>query len=148
MAKVALAALGLAACLNLGACASAGRASDEPSASIGPGIEAFAGRWQGSLWETAGSLYQGSSTLEVQLHEDGSWKGRIGAAPASGTARLEGDRLVVTGTAGAPDGPQLPVYVQLTGDDDRLWGQMAALFAGRRAPAMVDLRRQVPMQAP
>jgi hypothetical protein len=145
MAKVALVVLGLVTALGLAACSST-RATDagSPAASIGPGIERFAGRWQGTLWETAGSLYQGSSTMDVQLAEDGSWKGRIGAAPASGTARLDGDRLVVTGTAGAPDGPQLPVYVTLKGDDQRRWGEMAAIFAGRRAPASIELHRQSP----
>jgi hypothetical protein len=144
MAKVA--AVVLALVLGLGACASGRRATDagSPSASIGPGIDAYAGRWQGTLWETAGSLYQGSSTIEVALAEDGTWKGRIGSAPAAGTARLQGNRLVVEGTAGAPDGPQLPVYVELTGDDQRRWGEMAALFAGRRAPATIQLERQSP----
>jgi len=146
MAKVAVVMLALVTCLGLGACASARRSTDagSPSASIGPGIEAYAGRWQGTLWETGSHLYQGSSTMEVQLAEDGTWKGRIGAAPASGTARLQGNRLVVTGTAGAPDGPQLPVYVSLTGDEQRRWGEMAVIVAGRRAPASIELHRQSP----
>jgi hypothetical protein len=146
MAKVAVVMLALVTCLGLGACASARRSTDagSPSASIGPGIAAYAGRWHGTLWETGGSLYQGSSTIDVSLAEDGSWTGQIGSAPASGTARLEGNRLVVEGTAGAPGAPQLPVYAELTGDDQRRWGEMAAIFAGRRAPATLQLQRQAP----
>jgi hypothetical protein len=146
MAKVAVVMLAHVTCLGLGACASGRRSTDagSPSASIGPGIEAYAGRWHGTLWETGGSLYQGSSTIDVALAEDGTWKGKIGAAPASGTARLDGNRLVVEGSAGAPGGPQLPVYAVLTGDDQRRWGEMAATFAGRRAPATIQLERQAP----
>jgi hypothetical protein len=145
MARLALVTAGLVAVLGLSACA--GRRASEaptPSASIGPGLERLAGRWAGTMSETGAHLYQGHSTIEVQLDESGAWTGRIGGAPASGGARLEGGRLIVTGTAGAPDGPQLPVWVQLTGDEHRRWGEMAAVFAGRRAPAMVQLERQAP----
>jgi hypothetical protein len=143
MAKVALVMIGLAASLALTGCVSGRREADAslPSASIGPGLERLAGRWYGTLYETGGSLYQGFSTLELDLDEDGTWTGTIGSAPASGAARLEGNRLVVTGTAGAANGPKLPVYVELTGDDSNRWGQMAALFAGRRAPATIQLER-------
>jgi hypothetical protein len=146
MAKLAVRAVGLLACPGLAACASTRDASDAgwPAASIGPGIEGYAGRWHGSMWETGGSLYQGSSTLEVVLAADGTWKGRVGAAPASGTARLAGDRLVVSGTTGPLGGPQLPIYVDLTGDAQRRWGEIAATFGGRRAPASVELRREAP----
>jgi hypothetical protein len=157
MARLAVLAIALAASLGLSACASGGgdgRRADTgaspPSASIRPGIEALAGRWEGALWETGSSLYQGTSRMQVRLDEDGTWQGHIGGAPAAGTARLEGNRLIVTGTTGAPGGPHLPVYVSLTGDEDRRWGQMSALFAGRRAPAIVSLQRldREPQQAP
>jgi hypothetical protein len=144
MAKLAVVAVALAAIVGLGACSSARRADDSPSASIGPGVERLAGHWQGSLWEVAGHLYQGSSTLDIQLAENGTWRGRIGKDPASGTARLSGQRLVIEGTVGPADGPQRAVYVTLTGDDTRRWGEVEAVFGGREARAMLDMRRQSP----
>jgi hypothetical protein len=147
MARLASVVLGLGAVLALAGCSPASRGAADassPAAAIGPGLERLAGRWQGTMTETGAHLYQGFSTIDVQIDETGAWTGKIGGAPASGTARLEGGRLIVTGTTGASDGPQLPVYVSLRGDDSRRWGQMAAVFAGRRAPAMVELERQSP----
>jgi hypothetical protein len=143
MAKIAV-ALALVTALGLGACSSARPAGDSPSASIGPGIERFAGHWQGTLWEIAGHLYQGSSTMDLQVAEDGTWKGRIGKEPASGTTRFRGNLLVVEGIVGPPDGPQREVYVTLKGNDTRRWGEVEAVFGGREARAMLDLRRQSP----
>jgi hypothetical protein len=142
MARMAAVVLGLAAALALTACSTARPgATDAPSASIGPGVEQLAGRWTGTLFETGAHLYQGSSTIDVRVNDNGTWSGKIGAAPASGTARLQGHRLVVTGTMRPPDEAEQPVYVELRGDDTRRWGEMSALFRGRRAPALISLER-------
>lgn len=142
MARFAVVVLGLTLSLALAACSAARPGADDtPSASIGPAVAGLAGHWRGTLYETGAHLYQGSSTLDVRVTDNGTWSGKIAAAPAWGTARLRGNRLVVTGTMRPPDEAEQPVYVELTGDGNRYWGEMAALFRGRRAPALVSLER-------
>jgi len=130
------------------ACAASGcaRVSDRaetlnaPSASI-PDLSPVAGHWQGVVSETAGSLVSGSSPIDVTIAPDGTWRGTIAKAPATGRARVRGDRLVLEGTVAAPDGPAHPVYLDLRGDDTRRWGETVATFGGRDDRATVALRR-------
>jgi hypothetical protein len=142
MARFTVVVLGLAVWLALTACSTARLgAHDSPSASIPADVGDLAGHWRGTLYETGAHLYQGSSAIDVRVADDGSWTGKIGAAPASGTTHRRGNRLVVTGTMRPADEAEQPVYVELKGDGRRYWGEMSALFRGRRAPASVSLER-------
>jgi hypothetical protein len=141
MARLSVVGLSLAASLALAACSAARLGDDSPSASIPAEVGDLAGHWRGTLWETGADRYQGSSAIDVRVADDGTWTGKIGTAPASGTARRRGSHLVVTGTMQPPDAAAEPVYVELKGDGQRYWGAMAALFRGRRAPAAVSLER-------
>jgi len=113
---------------------------DSPSAAI-PDLSAVAGHWQGVVSETAGSKVSGSSPIDVTIAPDGTWRGTIAKAPATGRARVRGDRLVLEGAAAPPDGPARPVYLDLTGDDTRRWGETVANFGGRDDRATVALKR-------
>jgi hypothetical protein len=48
---------------------------------------------------------------------------------------------VLSGTAHPPTGPEEPVYLRLTGDDTRRWGQTRRDFTGGDTHASVSLRR-------
>ena len=140
MAKNAIALLALV--LAAGGCAGMSRSAtvDQPSASI-PDTSVLAGRWTGSIYETAGSLVSGSTPLDVTIAPDGTWRGTIGKAAAAGRVQSHGRRVVLEGTAGAPDGPARPVYLDLKSRGDDLWGQTVATFSGRDDRAAVALER-------
>ena len=95
----------------------------------------------GTIDETAGSLVSGSAPIELTIEPDGTWRGTIAKAPASGQAHLRKGRLVLEGTATAIDGPARPVYLDLKGDESRRWGETVATFSGRDDRASVALRR-------
>jgi hypothetical protein len=135
---IAMLALMVAGCASFSGRATA--RDGEPSASV-PGGRPLAGHWQGGLWETGGSFYQGSTPIDLRIAEDGAWTGTFGTAEAAGAARLRGDRLILSGTATAPDGTPEAVYLTLKGDDRRRWGETHATFKGREAPAAVSLTR-------
>jgi hypothetical protein len=143
MSRKTLAVVALAlVCAATGCARVSDRAAtlDAPSASI-PDVSSVAGHWQGVVSETAGSLVTGSSPIDLTIAPDGTWRGTIAKAPATGRARLRGDRLVLEGTAAGPDGPARPVYLDLTGNDTRRWGETVATFGGRDDRATVALRR-------
>jgi hypothetical protein len=128
--------------LTAAGCAGArvrGAGTDTPSASVAPST--VAGHWQGDLYETGGSLVTGTLPLDLTIAEDGSWRGTIGKAKASGTTRMRGDRIVLEGAAVAPDGTPQPVYFDLKGNDRRRWGQTLTTFGGRSGRASVGLNR-------
>jgi len=50
--------------------------------------------------------------------------------------------LVLSGTATAPDGHQDAIYYELTGDENRRWGQIAATFNGRDGQGRVVSARR------
>jgi hypothetical protein len=139
------AALGLAAAGCAHATAGS-REAAEPSASIAD-TSGLAGHWQGTMWETAGVLYQGSTPLDLTIKDDGTWSGTVGKSAATGTARLDRHgRLVLSGTATAPDGGQDPVSLALRGDAARRWGETVGRFHGREGQgreehAQVSLRK-------
>ena len=120
---------------------SAGTAGDDiaPSASIAS--ESLAGHWRGELHETGGSLVTGSKPIDLTIAEDGTWRGTIGKAPASGTARLQKGRLVLEGAAAAPNSAPQAAYYRLEGDDQRRWGETTTTFTGWEARASVSLER-------
>src|SRR5712691_11617442 len=65
--------------------------------------------------------------------EDGTWRGKVGKADASGTAWLDRHGwLVLSGSVGPSDGHQEVVYYELRGDSVRRWGEIAATFSGGR----------------
>jgi hypothetical protein len=113
--------------------------TDTPSASVAPST--VAGHWQGDLYETGGSLVTGTLPLDLTIAEDGTWRGTIGKAKASGTTRMRGERIVLEGVAVAPDGTQQPVYFDLKGDDRRRWGETVTTFGGRDGRASISLSR-------
>ena len=141
MAKstIVVVALALAASGCAGMSRSA-RTVDSPSASI-PDTSGLAGRWTGSISETAGSLVSGWTPLDVTIDPDGSWRGTFGNAPATGRVRPHGSRVVLEGTAASPDGPARPVYLDLKHRGTDLWGETVATFSGREYRAAVALER-------
>jgi hypothetical protein len=131
----------LALALAAGGCAGMSHtAGDQPSAAI-PDVSRLAGHWQGTVYETAGSLVTSSSPIDLTIAPDGTWHGTIAKAPASGRAHLRKGRLLLEGTAAEPDGPVRPVHFDLTGDGSRRWGETMATFGGRDGRASVALKR-------
>jgi len=104
-------------------------------------LQTLAGHWQGTLSEGSTWYKPGLALLDLTIAPDGTWTGTIGADQASGAARRRGRRLLLTGTVRRENGHEEPVYLDLTGDDTRRWGQTLASFAGRSAPASVSLRK-------
>jgi heat shock protein HslJ len=136
-------AIVIALALAMAGCAGISRPADlaeSASASIRDMSE-LAGRWQGVVSETAGSLVSGSSPVDLTIAPDGTWRGTIARAPASGEARLRGRRLILDGTAATPNGPSRPVHLDLTGDSTRRWGETVATFSGHEDRATVALDR-------
>jgi hypothetical protein len=124
-----------------GCVASTGVRSDDPSAAVGARVPSLAGHWQGVISETGGWYHQGSVPLDLTIAPDGTWSGRVGKARASGTARLKGRDLELRGTAHQATNPDEPVYLRLTGDDTRRWGQTRRDFTGGDTHASVSLRK-------
>jgi hypothetical protein len=138
-AAIVIAALAVAAT----GCAHGARSTavaTEPSASI-PDTAPLAGHWQGTLWETGGSYWQGASNLDIVVKPDGTWHGTIAKMPAAGTATLRRGQLIISGTAVEPNGHTQPIYYRLKGGDVRRWGETTTIFTGREARAAVELSR-------
>ena len=128
--------------IAVGGCASVRGTYDAPAASISSAAPSLAGHWQGIIWETGASLFQGRTPLDLQISEDGTWRGTVGKADASGTAWLDRHGwLVLSGSAGPSDGHQDVVYYQLAGDSVRRWGEISASFAGWVDHASVSLHK-------
>jgi hypothetical protein len=139
MAKILLTIM-LAA--TLAACASPLKVrSDEVSASPSERVGALVGHWQGTIGETAGWYFQGLTPLDLTIAPDGSWRGKVGQAAASGTARARGRQLVLSGTVRSVTGREDPVYLRLIGNDLAQWGQTRADFTGGDTHASVALRK-------
>ena len=136
---ILVAALGLAAA----GCAHAFAGSNvagEPSASIAD-TSRLTGHWQGTMYETAGSLVSGSSRVDLTIAPDGTWRGTIAKAPATGTVHVRGNRVLLNGTTAAPGGPARPVYLDLKTRNNDMWGETVATFEGRDDRAAVSLDR-------
>jgi hypothetical protein len=119
--------------------------SDAPAASVpAERIGSLAGHWQGVFSETGGWYYQASKPADIVLNADGTWTGKIGGDRASGTARMSGRRLVLSGTSWSSDGHPEPFYLSLGGDDAQLRAQTLTLFNERETRASVSLRRVPP----
>jgi hypothetical protein len=104
-------------------------------------LRSLVGRWQGTLAETGAFYYQGTLPVDVTIRPDGTWSGTIGNAEATGTASMQGRRLVLSGTARSSTGHEAPVYLALTGDESRRWGATLGRFAGREERASVSLEK-------
>jgi len=114
------------------------RAAVEPSASVSESMHGLAGHWQGTVWETGGSFHQGNTPLDLQIKDDGTWRGKVGKGDASGTARLDRrGNLVLSGLAGGHE----PVSYTLHGDSARRWGAIVGDFQGRQEHASVSLKK-------
>jgi len=129
--------------LAVGGCASVRGEQDAPAASISSAAASLPGHWQGTLWETGAWLIQGATPLDLQISEDGTWRGKAGKADTSGTAWLDRHGwLVLSGSVGPSNGHQEAVYYELRGDSVRRWGEVAASFTGGRIDhASVSLRK-------
>jgi hypothetical protein len=114
---------------------------DDVSAAVTERVQSLAGHWQGVIGETAGFYTQGSTPLDLKITPDGTWSGTIGKARASGTARFKGRDLVLSGTAHPATGGDEPVYLRLTGDETRRWGETRRDFSGGDTHANVSLRK-------
>jgi hypothetical protein len=145
MKRIPLGLAGAALIMMLAGCAGhAARSSGDlgsPSASVGDEVRPFAGRWQGALTETGGFYYAGYAPLDLVLESDGTWTGTIGKARAQGTARMNGDRLVLRGSSRGADGHEDPVYATLAGDDARRWAETLGRFGGRQERASIALKK-------
>jgi hypothetical protein len=123
----------------------ASRADDwtSPSASVGERLQRLTGRWQGVISETEGVYWQGSTPLDITLKPDGTWQGTMGDTTASGTVQFRGGgQIVLRGTRRSSSGYEEPVYLRLSGDDTRRWGETRGRFSGRDERAAVSLRRR------
>jgi hypothetical protein len=111
-----------------------------PSAAIPDRLEPLSGHWQGTIDETAGWFHQGSMAVDLTIARDGTWTGTIGKTPAAGTAEVRGRHLILRGTARSAQ-EEDAVYLRLTGDDARRWGETVADFGGRPERASVALKK-------
>jgi hypothetical protein len=111
-----------------------------PSAAIPDRLEPLSGHWRGTIDETAGWFYQGSTPVDLTIARDGTWTGTIGKARAAGTAEVRGRHLILRGTTRSAQDED-PVYLRLTGDDARRWGETVADFGGRLERASVSLKK-------
>jgi hypothetical protein len=112
---VVLATLAASGCAHARTAAS----SVEPSAAVSDEMANLAGHWRGAVWEIGASLVNGQAPLDLQLGPDGTWRGTVGKAQASGTARF---------TQRSPDTVRHPAAAG--------WGSRAGqLLAGRRCDA-------------
>jgi hypothetical protein len=90
-------------------CATTRRAGDDSaSAAVSERLQPLGGHWQGVIAETAGWYHQGSAPLDLTIAPDRTWSGTVGKTQASGTARLKGRDLVLSGTAHPATGPSSP----------------------------------------
>jgi hypothetical protein len=129
---------------SVAGCAAAnGRYADDPSAAVRERehLQPLAGHWQGTISETAGWYHQGSIPLDITIAPDGTWSGTVGKARMSETASFKGGDLVLSGTERPSTGPEEPVYLRLTGDDTRRWGQTRWDFTDGDTHASVSLRK-------
>jgi hypothetical protein len=145
MVRIPFLMLSTALAASLAGCAGAVNTSslDAPSASPTSEVPAIAGHWQGSLWESHDPpmFKQGSAPVDLTIAADGTWTGKIGADPGSGVARRHGKRLLLTGTIRRPGGHEEPVYMDLTGNDARRWGETHAFFGDRETPTSVSIHK-------
>jgi hypothetical protein len=111
-----------------------------PSAAIPDRLEPLSGHWRGTIDETAGWFHQGSMRVDLTLAPDGTRTGTIGKARAAGIATLKGRHLILTGTARSAREDDA-VYLRLTGDDTRRWGETVTEFDGRPERASVALKK-------
>lgn len=111
-----------------------------PSTTAGEPLRSLAGRWRGSLSETAGWYLQGHTALDLTLNPDGTWSGTIGDAPAQGRAEMKRGDLILSGSAYSR-GTVDPVYLRLRGDAHRRWGETLGRFGGRQERASVLIER-------
>src|SRR5438445_12748891 len=119
--------------LAVGGCASGRGEQAAPAASISSAAASLAGHWQGTLWETGAWLIQGATPLDLQISEDGTWRGKAGKADTSGTAWLDRHGwLVLSGSVGPSNAHQEAVYYEVRGDSLRRWCAVAASFMGGR----------------
>jgi hypothetical protein len=84
----------------------------------------------------AGSYRQGLTPFELPISPDGAWRGKVGQAAASGTARVRGRQLIISGTARSATGHQDAVNLRLIGNDAARWVPRAPT-----SPAGVAARR-------
>jgi hypothetical protein len=140
MVRISIAALVLAWLLSGCGGLHGARLDDAPSAAIPDRLERLSGHWQGRIDETAGWFHQGSLPIDVTIAPDGTWTGTIGKARAAGTVELKGRHLILEGTARS-ERAVTPVYLRLTGDAGRRWGETVAVFDGREERASVALKK-------
>jgi hypothetical protein len=142
MVRISIVVLVLAALLSGCAALPTARHDDAeaPAAAIPDRIEPVAGRWQGTIAETAGWFNQGLMAVDLTIAPDGTWAGTIGKTKASGTAEFKGRHLILKGTARS-ERDEDPVYLRLTGDATRRWGETAAEFDDREERASVSLTK-------
>jgi hypothetical protein len=114
--------------------------SASPAAAIPDRLDRLSGHWQGRIDETAGWFHQGSMPVDLTLVPDGSWTGTIGKSKAAGTTEVRGRHLILRGTARSAHDEDV-VYLRLTGDDTRRWGETVADFGGRPERASVALKK-------
>jgi hypothetical protein len=134
---VVLATLAASGCAH----ARTATSSVEPSAAVSDEMANLAGHWQGAVWEIGSSLVNGQAPLDLQLGPDGTWRGTVGKAQASGTARLHNGRLILSGTQQRPDRVRETVNYSLAGDATRRWGANSTTFSGRATHAQVSLQK-------
>jgi hypothetical protein len=142
MVRISIVVLVLAALLSGCAALPTARHDDAeaPAAAIPDRIEPVAGRWQGTIAETAGWFHQGLIPVDLTITPNGTWAGTIGKAGASGTVEFKGRHLILKGTARS-ERDEDPVYLRLTGDATRRWGETAAEFDDREERASVSLTK-------
>jgi hypothetical protein len=102
------------------------------------------GVWEGTLWETPASLYQGQGTMTLDFRDDGTWTGEFGhgdkARRAAGTVTRRGGHVIVSGRVAGTD-REMPMDFRLTlrPRGDHLSGVTEISFSQRPATAMVEL---------
>lgn len=96
------------------------------------------GVWQGVVWETPASLYQGVRRVTVTVVEGGSWTAIGDGAPcAFGVAIIRDGGVVLDIHRRAWDAC-MPWSLAMR--DGRMWAVFVTSFNGRDARAVIDLQ--------
>ena len=132
--SVALVALAVSA----GCACHTGDASPRAMANPEP-LRPFVGVWEGDVWETPSSLYQGERRVTLIVEPSGAWTSSSdNRATGAGVVVVCGGRVYFERRTAAFDTPLPYSFKERNG---RLWAVYDTSFGGRGAPAAIQLER-------
>jgi hypothetical protein len=100
--------------------------------------DALTGVWEGYVWDTPSSLYQGVRLVTITVVDEGVWTAASeGGQCGSGAAMVRDGLIVLDGEA-----RDLCVPYTLKLGREYMWGAFVTSFKKRGASAVIDLKRR------